>query len=371
MSNKNTPSILNEKPEPKFEPKVFHKSLLPGWSGLVSISKIHGWEENKRIELYRLQCQEGFGRLPTDEEICTYMEREEDFHIRELARSILFNGVRVPIILAADGTLLDGNRRYVATRYAISHNPNDEDRLKNMPAWVLSDDLDNEVREKVLVECNFLRDWKIEWPNYIKALIVFEDYRDSGLSMDILAERYGLQKSELRKMVKIMDLIQEFLNHNGHTEKAMRVAYARYPLFEEAHNKFRPKLDGDPDFKEQFFDWMMVEKFKSYMEVRHLGEIRDNEDAWAMIQSNDPSAVKAAIHIVQEEKLPGLVDGEKRVKRATKLLRELKEHEIASISQETLLELQETLAQVVGMAQAVLFSGEMHTKVGKGSNESA
>jgi len=357
MSENTKHKILNEKPEPKLELKVFHKTKMAGWSGYVNIDKIHGWAENRRIELFRRKCEEQFGRLPTDEEIYKFMLSEQDFHIRELATSILYNGIRVPIILESEGSLLDGNRRYVATRYAIEHNPDAKDDLVDIPTWVLTADATDDHRQKILVECNFLDDWKIDWPNYIKAMTVYEDYTDKGLNKDQLAERYALKKSEVRTMIMVMDLIQEFLNFHKHSDEAFGVAYKHYPFFEEAHNKYRSKLDSDPDFKEQFYVWMIENKFRNLLQVRRLGEIRDNEEAWATLCTNDPSAVATAVHIVQGEKLPDLVGGEKKVKRAIKMLRELKEHEIAAMSKKTLQELQGTLTEVVRMAQSVLLPG--------------
>ncbi len=352
MSNNKIPAVLNEKPEPKLELRVFHKTNMPGWSGYVKIDKISGWAENRRIELFRRKCEIQFGRLPTNDEIYNFMLGEQDLYIRELSRSILNNRIRVPIILDASGNLLDGNRRYVATRYAMEHNPDVVDELANIPAWVMTEDATTEHKHKVLVECNFISDWKQEWPPYIRATTVYEDHIDNDMKLDQLAERYALKKTEIRTMIKVMDLIQEFLNYHNHSDEGFMVAYEHYHWFEEAHNKFRAKLDSDPDFKEQFFDWMMQGKFRNMKQVSRLGEIRDNEEAWAIIRSDSPDAVEAAIHIVQGEKLPSILDGEKKIKRLVKRLERLTEQEIASIGPGTLADLELILAEIIAMARA-------------------
>lgn len=353
MSNNKIPAVLNEKPEPKLELRMFHKTKMPGWSGYVKIDKISGWAENRRIELFRRKCEAQFGRLPTDDEIYNFMLSEPELYIRELARSILNNGVRVPIILDANGTLLDGNRRYVATRHAIEHNPSTRDELANIPAWVLTEDTTSEHKYKVLVECNFISDWKQEWPPYIRAMTVYEEYTDNGMKMDQIQERYApLKRGELRTMINVMYLIQEFLNFHSHSDEAFRIAYEHYHWFEEALNKLRTKLDSDPDLKEQFFAWMMENKFRNMKQVGRLGEIRDNEEAWAIIRSDSPDAVEAAIHIVQGEKLPSILDGEKKIKRLVKQLEGLTEREIASIGPGTLGDLEIILAQIIAMARA-------------------
>jgi len=353
MSNNKIPEILNAKPEPKLELRVFHKTKMPGWGGYVKIDKISGWAENRRIELFRRKCEAQFGRLPTDDEIYNFMLGEQDLHIRELAGSILNNGVRVPIILDANGTLLDGNRRYVATRHVIEHNPSTRDELANIPTWVLTEDATSEHKYKVLVECNFIDDWKEKWPPYIRAMTVYEEYTDNGMKMDQLQERYApLKRGELRTMINVMDLIQEFMNFQTHADEAFRVAYEYYHWFEEAHNKFRAKLDSDPDFKEQFFTWMMEGKFRNMKQVTRLGEIRDNQEAWAIIRSDNLDAVEAAIHIVQGEKLPSIGDGEKRVKKIIKQLEGLTEQEIASLAPGTIGDLEILLLQIIAMAKA-------------------
>ena len=216
----------------------------------------------------------------------------------------------------------------------------------------MTEDATDEHKQKVLVECNFLRDWRVEWPNYIKTMTVYEDYTERGLTREQLADRYALKKGEVSKMLKVMDLIEEFLNFHNHSDESFGVAYKHYPFFEEAHNKFRVKLDSDPDLKEQFFTWIMENKFKSYMQVRHLGEIRDNEEAWAIIRSDSPDAVEAAIHIVQGEKLPSILDGEKKIKKIVKQLEGLTEQEIASLAPGTIVDLQLLLLEIIAMAKA-------------------
>jgi len=349
----NAPEILNPNPKPEMELKIFHKIPIIGWAGTVNILNIHGWEQNPRIELFRRRCELDFGRPPSNEEIIDYMVSDSEFEIKQLQKSILNNGVRVPIIIASDGTLLDGNRRYVASCLALKNNPKDKDKLSNIPAWVLTED-GNQYRQKVLVECNYLSDYKKDWPNYIKSLTVYEDYVENHLSYDDLAERYGHQKSEVRQMVAVMGFIQEFLIFNEHSEEAYQIAYDKYVYFEEAYNKVRAKLDSDVDLKERFFSWMIEDKFKRMKQTGRLGEIRDNEEAWAAMCSTDPNAADIAIHIVDGEKLGnGQIDGDKKILKVIKTLKGLKQQEIAAIGQKTLSDLRKVLGEVVGMAEAV------------------
>lgn len=355
------PEILNPEPPPKPEVKAFHRRKLLGWSGKVKVDRIQGWVSNRRIDLFVRDFRDKSDRDPTSDDIYELMKGEEqDFELRALARNIAHNGIRVPIILDTDGTLLDGNRRYFATRLAIDNRWAPRDDLEDIPAWVLTPDATGEDKLRILIETNFLPSYKVDWPNYIKALVMYEDYYERGQDFDQIRERYGMGKARVRSMVMAMDLANEFIaqfddpSDPGKAEQATMAAYKRFVFFEEAHNKLRARLDGDPEFKEQFFQWMLNEKFDNMKQVTRLGEIRNDQEAWDAIREDAKDAVKRAILIVDEKKLgPGGQDGEKKVLKVIKTLQDLKEWEIASISRETMLKLRQVLNDVTVMAAAV------------------
>jgi hypothetical protein len=354
------PAILNPDPTPEPELKSFHKKKMLVWSGKVNVGRVSGWVWNRRIDLFVREFQEQFGREPSSDEIYEKMVSEDgEYQLRSLAKSIAHNGVRLPIILAADGRLLDGNRRYFATRYAIEKHLAEVDELEDIPAWVLTDEASEEDERKVLIETNFLPSYKLDWANYIKALVMFEDYYDRGVTYDKLAEVYGMTKSRIRSMVQAMDLINEFVAHfhdddnPSKAEEAQNIAYKHFVFFEEAYNKLRGRLDSDVDLKEHFFDWMLHEKFSTITEVRRLGEVRDDQEAWDAIRQDSPDAVKRALHVVDDKRLPDMADGERKIKKVIRMLQELKEGEIASMTPDTLDELRDVLEDVHAMAKAV------------------
>jgi len=109
------------------------------------------------------------------------MEDEDEFEIVTLARSIAANGVRKPPIIDVNGILLDGNRR-VAACYLILNDTSGEftsdekKRAEYIYVWQLLDGATDDERDRVMVSLNFESDCKKDWPEYIKARKVFDDW---------------------------------------------------------------------------------------------------------------------------------------------------------------------------------------------------
>ena len=95
--------------------QLFHNEWLDVYPQLISFREIKFWPENHRTELAFdiLEDQEGkpISKL-TLIEITDFLVGRNDLRLVPLAGSIEKNGVRVPLIVLVDGTLLDGNRRY-------------------------------------------------------------------------------------------------------------------------------------------------------------------------------------------------------------------------------------------------------------------
>jgi hypothetical protein len=107
-------------------------------------------------------------------------EKSDQFDIVELARSIAINGVRKPPILDIDGTLLDGNRRVAACYYILSSNEFDSQqkrRVDHILVWQLTEHATSDDRSAVVVSLNFESDCKLDWPDYIKARKVYEEWQ--------------------------------------------------------------------------------------------------------------------------------------------------------------------------------------------------
>ena len=273
------------------------------------------------------------------------------------------NGIRRPIIIANDGRLLDGNRRYFSAKYLLRTSKTDEEKenCKAVPAWVLTEDATSNDERRIIVEENFSPSFKIEWDYYVKANHIYED-KEQGDSIQGIAKRYKWSPVKVREAIEIMNLIQEFLLF-AQTDKpdglglnpleAECRAAELYQMFNEAQKSLKKKLEKDPDFKEQVFRWLYDGKFKSFVELRCAADAQDIPESWEMLHSDDPQAGKKAKTIVDSEKLMGGGSAEKKIENFEGFLGKLKAEEIAAMSPQLLGRLQEILQKVLKMAHSV------------------
>src|SRR5262249_27708765 len=152
--------------------------------GFVRVRDIPLWDENERLEIHLAQFREQHGRSPRPEELLDIMlgrlqlpgladeDRDDQFKILSLARSIASNGVRRPPILDVDGPPRDGTRRLAACQLILESDEfgiEEKRRAEWVFVWQLTEHADDTDRGAVVVAMNFEPDNKQEWPAYIKA----------------------------------------------------------------------------------------------------------------------------------------------------------------------------------------------------------
>ena len=117
-------------PHPVRPTPTFHGRQIPMRTGFVDVDHINLWGDNERLTIHVKQFEKASGRTPTSSELLDIMRSEanlavpgldgkDQFRIQALAASIAVNGVRVPPVIAIDGTLLDGNRRVAACLHVL------------------------------------------------------------------------------------------------------------------------------------------------------------------------------------------------------------------------------------------------------------
>ena len=151
------------------------------------------WDQNKRLDIHLAQFRQQYGRSPQPEELLDIMlgrlhppgvadeDRDDQFKILDLARSIASNGVRRPPILDVDGTPLDGNRRLAACRLILDSDEfgvEEKQRAEWVYVWQLTEHADDPDRYAVIVSLNFEPDNKQDWPPYIRARKVAEAWQE-------------------------------------------------------------------------------------------------------------------------------------------------------------------------------------------------
>jgi len=367
------PSFLLTVPEaPKIRQRLYNGRKLMVWDGKVKMSSIQGWVDNPRIELARKTMQEKIGNRPlTQEEVFELMKNESEIKLRDLRDDIIKNGLREPLTLSFKGKLLDGNRRFFALKYALealaATDPNRQD-LETVAVYILTEDASYEDEQNVLVEENFSASLKIEWPEYVKALMIV-GASESGLTAEEISQKYSWPKSKIKQTLKIHDIITEFITFAtanpdpedeygggfGMTEQdAENEAAKNYQFFNEAQKSFFDQLKTDIDFKIQFFKWIHESKFSSFQEVRIAYNAWKNPEAKAALLQPDPAAAKSAKAILDynsrivrsKDEVVGRIDS------FAKFLRELPAEQLNLIPVSSIGYLKEALTLVIKMGEA-------------------
>lgn len=276
----NSVTFLLDNPKPVKIKRQFRGRPIAVWQGEANIQDISGWVDNPRLELEIQKFKRATtGRNPTQDEIFEIMLRVKDFDIEGLASDIRSNGIRNPLILAHNGKLLDGNRRFFATKRALLDTPKDDlayKELSRVPVYVLDESATVEEEELVLWHENFHPDLKKEWSDYIKAKYITQAISE-GLSHRDIKNKFGWSLSKIRETERIMNIISEYQAFAGAPEPeglgkddldVEDFVNSNYQYFNEAQKSFYDPLLTNFDFKIDFFRWLSEDKFSSFQQVR-------------------------------------------------------------------------------------------------------
>jgi hypothetical protein len=290
----------NEWEQPRHKVRFFHHRPVAGWSGYVKTTDIHGWVNNVRIALFVEKWKRDHkGAAPTNDEILDWMVTDPygEFELPSLGESIVKNGVRQEIVIKADGTLLDGNRRYFASLYKLRESKKSGDSevermVSHLPAFVLSPTCTDVDFDSVLVEENFVDDCRRAWPNFIKAQRVFDAYKEltggeqsKASVIATLVERFGMKKPHLERWIKMMNYIEEFhLFHvSGDDDEGVlpkdeyEVKWQSQKYFEYFDELTKPDvakaLDNDLELRDKVFERLFDNDFRNFKQIRSLPAI--------------------------------------------------------------------------------------------------
>lgn len=375
----------------------YHGVEVPVWYGRVHVNDVGGWVENVRLKHYlrRWQARRGdlTARPDTNEiyEIMSEADREEStetgkpFHLDRLAENVAANGVQEPIFVFVGpdggGTLWDGNRR----RYATQHIMLDPRFAKArpqaqwMPAFVYlpsgDPQRDDQVKHSVLTELNFKEKDHIPWPSYVKAgevhtvyqRLIKEDPHDPSLrrlAKEQLAKEYGLKGwRQADRWIKMFDLASNFKEY--HEEEHDRVEtdvelkiQDRFEYFDELSKPgVWGVLSGDPVARDEVFDWLWDDKFKSFADVRSVPKILADPVARSQANSDDRDGVKRAIETVianDPTRVKDKTAANLKIKQFAQWLDSFKREDFRQLDAESLKHLQSVLQDVTRMLGGLL-----------------
>jgi hypothetical protein len=317
---------------------VFHEKEIPMEGGFIKTTDVRLWGENERLEIHVEQFQAKYGRPPTPDELFRIMagrmplegvEAGDEFEILKLARSVATNGVRKPPIIDIDGTLLDGNRRIAACMLILSDTSgeftvDDKRRAEYIYVWQLKTFATDDDRQKVIVSLNFESDFKKEWPEYIKARKVFEDWeallalepqrpgprRQAELKRE-LSRKYALgpDTGTVNRYLKMVSWANEFEDHhiNARNRDSFAVKHAAnryFQYFDELSKGEKPggvawSLNQDEHFKQIAFDLLFDGKFENWRQIRALKHVFASDEARDILgrAHREPDAETAQDHV--------------------------------------------------------------------------
>lgn len=366
------PDFLLKDPKCTLKQRLYNGRKMMVWEGRVEISSVKGWVDNPRIELAKKKLISNLGAHEiTQEEILDLMKNESDVKLKELRDDIIKNGLREPLTLSFEGKLLDGNRRFFASKYALEGmpvtDPNRQD-LEIVDVFVLTKLATEQDEENVLVEENFSASLKIEWPDYVKAQRIIDAY-EGGLTIDQLAKKFSWRKAKIKETLRISEITNDFLmfasseidpsDESGgglglSEDEAEQIAAKNYQFFNEAQKSFFNALQTDIEFKFQFFKWIHEGKFSSFPEVRIAHKAWDFPEAKAALLKPDPSAAKSAKAIIDYDArvIKNTVNAAGKINEFAKFLKEMTADEIKSLPKASQEKLEKALELVLKMSKA-------------------
>lgn len=310
------------KPRAVFPRPTFHEHEIPMSSGFVKTSDIELWPDNERLDVHVAQFRAEHGRVPTPPEVLDIMlskmplpgvKKEDQFEIAALARSIANNGVRRPPVIDLDGTLLDGNRRVAACNY-ILHSDEFSTEQKTRAEWIfvwqLTEHATDEDRNLVVVSLNFEPDFKQDWPPYVKARKIYDEWqrmltlevrspsaaRQAELKRELSqAFALGPKTDVVNRAIKMVTWADEFEAHQIGERKrdeyeVKHQAAAKFEYFDELSKGVQPggvahTLGQEDELKSLAFDLLFANKFKTFTQIRDLKHVSANNDALELLRT--------------------------------------------------------------------------------------
>jgi len=305
------------KPRPVLPKPVFHAREVALNEGYVRTRDINLWDSNERIEIHLQQFHKRHGRKPNASELLDIMfstlklegvSEDDQFKIPALARSIAANGVRRPPIIDRDGTLLDGNRRLAACYYILLDTTGEfttqqKASVEFIVVWQLTEHAVREDIDAIIVSLNFESDHKQDWPEYVKARKVWEEWqtalalnphatmRDQAALKREISMKFALgpESTVVNRYIKMVEGAQEFEDFHVHERRrdpygVKHKAAEYFQYFDELAKGVGPggvahELNQNPELKHAVFELLYGGKFRNWRQIRDLKYVAGNEEA--------------------------------------------------------------------------------------------
>lgn len=356
----------------KARKELFHDEWITVYPTEMPLAKIRYWPENDRTK-FTFERLEKEQRKPLSklslEEIIDYVARLPIHGLDKLSRSIERNGVRVPLIVLDDRTLLDGNRRFFASHLLRNRKFKAKDVepevLKRIPVWIIkASALSAKQQMKILAEANFVPDLKVPWPDGAKAKTVqryFEDCvgsrkMDRDHAVSEIAEVFAINPQRVNEWLETLSIADEFVKEatsERDTYSRRQAVEERFVYFWEFRNKAMKgssRLEDDelPEVKDMFFKLMGKEDgIQNIKQVEPLIRARRDEEAWGMLKESKGTKLKQVVALINEAR--AVQAAEDKVRQFHSWLKKLPKEEVTPGVLERLESMVETCRQRFGI----------------------
>jgi hypothetical protein len=287
--------------------------------GYVDVTTIPLWKENARVKLYVQEFVDRNGREPEPDELIKIMwgagaggaaqGHDDPFKLTALAQSIARRGVERPPILDDKGELKDGNRRVAASLLVLADpkaTTEEKDRARWVRVWVAQSPCTADQMDAVVVTLNFEDDHKIQWPEYVKARLVSDEYetavrtapgasvrgqREQQIRQEV-GKRFAITATDVLRYVRMVRWADDFEEY--HVDEGKQSAAVRYrsnDIFQwfyeidagKGQAKLTHQLESDDELRGMVYD-LMYDVMDSGLQVRNLHKVVAQEDALALLR---------------------------------------------------------------------------------------
>ncbi|MGW0218754.1 hypothetical protein ACWDXH_30635 [Micromonospora chokoriensis] len=285
--------------------------------GFANTLEIRFWEDNLRLKLDLDNFRRRESRDPDADELRLMLwprgelPKDDLYKIVPLADDIASRGVQTPPVIDCWGTAWDGNRRLAACRYILSSNDytaEQKARARRIRVWQTDEHATKDQIDAIVTSLNFGEDFKLPWPEYVRARQVYEAYidrLDGEASRHVLSDRdetkirqdigkeFGIKTGAVTRYCKMMVWALDFEDYHREQDRdEVEITNRTNDLFQyfyeldsgRGEDKLAVKLRADEGFRAIVFDMMFDGKFKNWAQVRELRRVYENSEALDLLK---------------------------------------------------------------------------------------
>ncbi|MET4782413.1 hypothetical protein [Glaciihabitans sp. UYNi722] len=294
----------------------FNGVIVPMMEGYVDVLTLDPWDQNHRVILHVEDFVAQYGRQPDSAELVGILQgsirlqagEEDPFKLRPLASSIARKGVERPPIITHTGTPHDGNRRIAASRFVLQSDEftaEQKERARWIRVWQTRPGVTDDQLNAMVLALNFEEDHKVEWPEYVKAKLVAEEFRtrlETELKLPTaarervirseVAAKFAIKPQDVTRYLRMVQWAEDFTDYHVESGKTeAEVSYRTNKGFQWFYeldagptgSKVTERFEKDPDLRAMIYDLMFDSTFESGAQVRAMYQVANDDEAYQQV----------------------------------------------------------------------------------------